>query len=110
MGPIFFEAVPKLSHSGSCLYAGFLGYIPFSLGKFTKESHRRNSGIYLIPRFGVARDDVMDDKYWKTTGGRNATRRVDEAGYVQRSPAADIRHGDSHGSGIDAMAGSPILK
>jgi hypothetical protein len=62
-GAIFFESVPKLSHSGSCLYTGFLGYIPLSLDKFTKESHRRNSGIYLIPRFGVARDDVIDDKY-----------------------------------------------
>jgi hypothetical protein len=46
----------------------------------------------------------------KRPGGRNATRRVDEAGHVQRSPAADIRHSDSYGSGIDALAGSPILK
>jgi hypothetical protein len=46
----------------------------------------------------------------KGLGGRNATRRVDEAGHVQRSPAADIRHSDSYGSGIDALAGSPILK
>jgi len=43
-------------------------------------------------------------------GDRNATRRVDEAGYVQRSPAVDFRYSDSHGSGVDAMAGSPILK
>jgi hypothetical protein len=37
-------------------------------------------------------------------GGRNATRRVDEAGYVQRSSVIDIRHGHIHSLGDDAMA------